>query len=160
MSPGTPIERTLVLLKPDAVGRGLVGEIIARFERKGLELAGLKLVEIGRETAEAHYAEHRGKPFCEGLVRFITSGPLVAVVVEGRGAVRVVRAMVGATSGQDALPGTVRGDYAVSDRFNLVHASDGAESALREIGRFFREDELVRPGGREWVLDRSGDVPI
>jgi nucleoside-diphosphate kinase len=154
------MERTLVLLKPDAVGRGLVGEILSRFERKGLEIAGLKLVALDDAAARAHYAEHEGKPFFEGLVDFITSGPLVAAVIEGRGAVGVVRALVGATSGQDALPGTVRGDYAVSDRFNLVHASDGPGSAAREIARFFGEDELLDREMRRWICDRSGDVPL
>ncbi len=152
------IERTLVLIKPDAVGRALTGEILARFEHKGLELAGLKLLRLDRRAAEDHYAEHRDRPFYEGLVRFITSGPLVAAVIEGRGAVGVVRKMVGATSGQDALPGTIRGDYAVSGRLNLVHASDGPESARREIARFFRDDELASPGERAWILDRSCDV--
>ena len=154
------VERTLVLVKPDAVGRGLVGEIIGRFERKGLELAGLKLLRLVSASAEKHYAEHEGKPFYEGLVKFITSGPLVAAVVEGRGAIQVVRGMVGPTSGQEAPPGTIRGDYCVSDRFNLVHASDGPESARREIAHFFREEELVCPRERPWICDRSGDVPV
>jgi len=160
MAKTASMERTLVLLKPDAVGRGLVGEIISRFERKGLELAGLKLVVLDRPAAEEHYSEHRGKPFFEGLVDFVTSGPLVAAVVEGRGAIRVVRAMVGATSGQDALPGTIRGDLGVSDRFNLVHASDGTESAAREVPRFFEPSEIVGRGTREWVYDCSGDAPL
>ncbi len=156
----TRVERTLVLLKPDAVGRGLVGEIVARFERKGLELVGLKLVKLDKASAEEHYAEHRGKAFYEGLVKFITSGPLVAAVVEGRGAIRVVRQTVGPTSGQDAPPGTIRGDYGVSDRFNLVHASDGLESARREIAHFFDDGELVPPREREWICDRSDGEPI
>jgi nucleoside-diphosphate kinase len=154
------IERTLVLAKPDAVGRGLVGEIISRLERKGLELAGLKLLRLDRELARRHYDEHAGKPFFEGLVNFITSGPVVAAVVEGRGAISVARRLAGATSGQDAEPGTIRGDLSVSDRLNLVHASDGPESAQREIARFFREEELVAPAGRQWMLDRSGERPI
>ncbi len=160
MAKPAAVERTLVLLKPDAVGRGLVGEIISRFERKGLELAALKLVVLDRHGAEEHYAEHRGKPFFEGLVDFVVSGPLVAAVIEGRGAIGMVRAMVGATSGQDALPGTIRGDLGVSDRFNLVHASDAPESAAREIARFFREDEIVDRGMRAWICDLSGDVPL
>ena len=160
MAKAASMERTLVLLKPDAVGRGLVGEIISRLERKGLELAGLKLVVLDRPEAEEHYGEHEGKPFFEGLVDFVTSGPLVAAVVEGRGAIRVVRAMVGATSGQDALPGTIRGDLGVSDRFNLVHASDGPESAAREIPRFFDASEIVGRETREWVYDCSGDAPL
>lgn len=160
MSPPAAVERTLVLLKPDAVGRGLVGEMVSRFERKGLELVALKLLRLDRPAAEAHYAEHRGKPFYQGLVEFIVSGPLVAAVIEGRGAIGVVRGLVGATSGQDALPGTIRGDFVVSDRFNLVHASDGPESAAREIARFFREDEVLGREMRAWICDRSGDAPL
>jgi len=117
-------------------------------------------VVLDRPAAEEHYGEHKGKPFFEGLVDFVTSGPLVAAVVEGRGAIRVVRAMVGATSGQDALPGTIRGDLGVSDRFNLVHASDGPGSAAREIPRFFERGEIVGRGTREWVYDCSGDAPL
>ncbi len=160
MAKAATVERTLVLLKPDAVGRGLVGEIISRFERKGLELAGLKLVALDRSAAREHYAEHEGKPFFDGLVEFVTAGPLVAAVIEGRGAIRVVRAMVGATSGQDALPGTIRGDLGVSDRFNLVHASDGSESAAREIACFFGSGELVTREMRAWVCDSSGEAPL
>jgi nucleoside-diphosphate kinase len=154
------VERTLILLKPDAVGRGIVGEIISRFERKGLELAGLKLVLLNEAASREHYAEHEGKPFFEGLVDFVTAGPLVAAVIEGRGAVEVVRLMVGATSGQDALPGTIRGDFGISDRFNLVHASDSTESAAREIPRFFGAAELIDRKTREWTCDCSGEVPL
>ncbi len=160
MAKTAAVERTLILLKPDTVGRGLVGEIIARFERKGFELVGLKLMRLDSAAAEEHYAEHKGKPFFDGLVEFVTSGPLVAAVIEGRGAIRVVRAMVGATSGQDALPGTIRGDFGVSDRFNLVHASDGPESAAREVARFFFDGELVGRETRPWVYDLSGDAPL
>lgn len=160
MAKAAVVERTLILLKPDAVGRGLVGEIISRFERKGFEIAGLKFAVLDRRAAEEHYAEHAGKPFYDGLVDFVTSGPLVAAVIEGRGAIRVVRAMVGATSGQDALPGTIRGDLGVSDRFNLVHASDGPEAAAREIARFFGSGEIVDRETRTWVYDRSGDAPL
>jgi nucleoside-diphosphate kinase len=160
MAKPAAMERTLVLLKPDAVGRGIVGEIIARFERKGLELAGLKLIRLDGAAAEDHYAEHKGKPFFDGLVEFVTSGPLVAAAIEGRGAIKVVRAMVGATSGQDALPGTIRGDFGVSGRFNLVHASDGPESAAREVARFFGASELVERERRAWVYDLSGDAPL
>ncbi len=159
MSETPGMERTLILLKPDAVGRGLVGEIVSRFERKGLEFVGMKMTRIGRALAEEHYAEHRGKPFYEGLAGFITSGPVVAGVLEGRGAIRIVRAMLGATSGQKAEPGTIRGDYSISDRNNLVHASDGPESARVEIARFFGEKELVSPLGCEWTYDRTGSTP-
>ncbi len=160
MAKTVAVERTLVLLKPDAVGRGLVGEIISRFERKGLELAGLKLISWNRTAAKEHYAEHEGKPFFDGLVDFVAAGPLVAAVIEGRGAIQVVRTMVGATSGQDALPGTIRGDLGVSDRFNLVHASDSPESAVREIPRFFGAAELVDRKMRAWTCDCSGEVPL
>ena len=153
------MERTLVLLKPDTLARGLAGEIITRFERKGLEFVALKLIRIGHELAEEHYGEHRGKPFYAGLLSFITSGPVMAGVLEGRGAISIVRGMLGATSGQKAAAGTIRGDYSISDRNNLVHASDGPESARSEIARFFAEDEIVRPLAREWIYDRSGDVP-
>jgi nucleoside-diphosphate kinase len=154
------LEQTLVLLKPDAVARGMVGEILSRFERRGLEIVGLKLLRLDRSAAEEHYAEHAGKPFYEGLVRFISSGPLAAAVLRGRGAVEVVRRMVGATSGQKAESGTIRGDYALSDRFNLVHASDGREVADREIARFFREGELLDPCERAWIYDRSEGFPL
>jgi len=155
------VERTLVLLKPDAVGRGVVGEILSRFERKGLEIVALKMLRLDRALAEEQYAEHKGKPFYEGLVRFMTSGPIVAAVIEGRGAISVVRKLIGPTSGQDAPAGTIRGDYGVSDRFNLVHASDSPESARREIARFFREDEFVRRDAeRQWIYDRSGGPPL
>ena len=153
------MERTLILLKPDAVARGLAGEIITRFERKGLEFVGLKLMRVDRALAEEHYGEHKGKFFYKGLVEFITSGPVIAGVLEGRGAIAIVRRMLGATSGQRAEPGTVRGDFSISDRNNLVHASDGPESARTEIARFFAPDELVRPGERDWIYDRSGATP-
>ncbi len=153
------MERTLVLLKPDALARGLAGEIIARFQRKGLEFVAMKLIRIDPEVAREHYGEHRGKPFYDGLLSFITSGPVMAGVLEGRGAISIVRRLLGATSGQRAEPGTIRGDYSISDRNNLVHASDGPESARSEIARFFAEDEIVCPVAREWIYDRSGDVP-
>ena len=130
-------ERTLVLLKPDAVRRGLVGEIIGRFERKGLALTALEMRSLDTTTAERHYAEHEGKPFYPPLLEFITSGPLVALVVEGDAAVAVVRTLVGATDGRAAAAGTIRGDFSLSNRENLVHASDSPESAQRELAIFF-----------------------
>jgi nucleoside-diphosphate kinase len=130
-------ERTLVLLKPDAVRRGLVGEIIGRLERKGLALAAAELRTLDRETAAHHYAEHEGRPFYPPLIDFITSGPLMALVVTGDEAISVVRALVGATDGRAAAAGTIRGDFSLSNRENLVHASDSAESAAREIALFF-----------------------
>ena len=130
-------ERTLVLVKPDAVRRGLVGEVIGRFERKGLTIVAMDLRTIDGDDADRHYAEHVGKDFYPALRDFITSGPLVAVALEGDEAVAVVRALVGATDGRAAAAGTVRGDLSLSNRENLVHASDSAESAQRELSQFF-----------------------
>jgi nucleoside-diphosphate kinase len=137
------VQRTLVLLKPDAVQRGLVGELISRLERKGLKLVGMKMLRVDEDLARRHYSAHVGKPFFDGLIEFITSGPLVAMVAEGVQAVDVVRSIMGATDPRDAAPGTVRGDLALSIGPNLVHGSDSAESAEREIGLFFSPDELV-----------------
>jgi nucleoside-diphosphate kinase len=136
-------ERTLVLIKPDAVTRKLAGEIIARFERRGLELRGVKLVRVERELAELHYAEHAEKPFYGELVDFITSGPTLALVLEGESAIAVVRATMGATNPVDSASGTIRGDLALAMPDNLVHGSDSPESAGREIGLWFSPDELV-----------------
>jgi len=136
-------ERTLVLIKPDGVQRLLVGRILARYEERGLRIAGLKLMAVGRELAERHYAVHSAKPFFGGLVEFITSGPLVAAVLEGPNAIGVVRAMNGATRPQDAAPGTIRGDFALETTQNLVHASDSAETAVAEIALWFSSDELL-----------------
>lgn len=132
-------ERTLILVKPDAVRRGVIGDVIARIERKGLRVVALELRTIERETAEAHYAEHLGKPFYPGLVEFITGGPLVALVAEGPRAVEAFRALAGATDPVKALPGTIRGDYALEVGENMVHGSDSPESAEREIKIFFPE---------------------
>jgi len=136
-------ERTLVLVKPDGVQRGLVGEIVSRLERRGLHLAGLKLMRIDEALAARHYAEHVGKPFYPGLVRFITSAPVVAMVWEGPGAVALVRASMGATDPAKSAPGTIRGDLAVSIGTNVVHGSDSPERAEVEVSLFFREEELV-----------------
>lgn len=130
-------DRTLVLVKPDAVRRGLVGEVVGRLERKGLRIVALELRTIDRATAEEHYAEHRARPFFAELVEFITSGPLVALVVEGPRAVAAVRGIMGVTDPVQAVPGSVRGDYALEIGQNLVHGSDSAESASREIELFF-----------------------
>jgi nucleoside-diphosphate kinase len=136
-------ERTLVLVKPDGVQRLLVGRIVARFEERGLKLVGLKLVRVDRAFAERHYAVHRGKPFFEGLLDFITSGPLVAIALEGPNAIAIVRAMVGATRPHEAAPGSIRGDLAVETAQNLVHASDSAETAASELALWFAPDELL-----------------
>ena len=136
-------ERTLVLVKPDAVERKLAGEILARFERRGLEIVGAKLVQVSRELAEEHYAEHTEKPFFGELVEFITSAPTLALVLEGESAIGVVRTTMGATNPVDSAPGTIRGDLALAMPDNLVHGSDSPESAEREIGLWFGADELV-----------------
>ena len=131
------MERTLILVKPDAFARNLTGEIIARFERKGLRLAALNQMAMSRELAERHYAEHAGKGFYEELVQFITSGPLVAMVLEGEQAVQAARHVIGATNPLEASPGSIRGDYAISVGQNMVHGSDSVESAAREVSLFF-----------------------
>ena len=137
------IERTLVLVKPDGVQRLLAGRIIARYEERGLKIVGLKLIHVDRDLAERHYAVHRGKPFFEGLVAFITSGPLVALVLEGPDSIALARTMNGATRPSEAAPGTIRGDFAVEMGQNLVHASDSLESAATELSIWFRPDELL-----------------
>ena len=136
-------ERTLVLIKPDGVQRLLTGRILARYEDRGLKIVGLKLIQVSRDLAERHYAVHREKPFFGGLVDFITSAPLVAAVLEGPNAIAVVRAMNGATRPHEAAPGSIRGDFALETAQNLVHASDGAETAAGEIDLWFRPEELL-----------------
>ena len=133
------MERTLILVKPDAFARNLTGEIIARFERKGLRLAALKQMTMTRELAEQHYAEHEGKPFFGELVEFITSAPLVAMVLEGDHAIEAARQVIGATNPLQAAPGSIRGDYALEVGQNMVHGSDSGDSAAREVGLFFPE---------------------
>jgi nucleoside-diphosphate kinase len=147
------MQRTLIIFKPDCVQRRLVGEILARFESKGLRAAALKLMQVSRGLGEKHYAEHQGKPFFEGLLAFITSGPVVVGVLEGNEAVSVVRSMLGATNGAAAAPGTIRGDFSISKQNNLVHGSDSPESAHREIALWFRPEEILEYAlaGSEWV---------
>jgi len=137
------IERTLVLIKPDDVQRQLIGRILARYEERGLKVVGLKLVQVDRGLAERHYAAHREKPFFTGLVDFITSGPLVALALDGPNAITVVRAINGATRPHEAAPGTVRGDFALETAQNIVHASDGPEAAAIELDLWFDRDELL-----------------
>lgn len=136
------MERTLVLVKPDGVKRGLIGEILSRFERKGLRIAGLKMIQFDEALVNRHYAEHVGKPFFPILKEFIMSGPAVALAIEGDQAIHVVRLMMGATKFTEAAAGTIRGDYALHGTANLVHGSDSPESAAREIPLFFAENEL------------------
>jgi nucleoside-diphosphate kinase len=136
------MERTLVLLKPDCVQRRLMGQMISRFENKGFNIVAMKMLRISPELAKQHYAEHVDKPFYPGLERFITGAPVVAMIVQGLEAIRVVRDMLGATSGLKAAAGTIRGDYSCSRQMNLVHASDGAAAADREIQLYFAADEI------------------
>ncbi len=136
------MQRTLVLVKPDGVQRGLVGAIIGRLERRGLKLISLKMMRITKEVAARHYAEHKGKPFYDGLIAFIISGPVVAMIWEGREAVSVVRSLIGATDPLKASPGTIRGDFALDLGMNLIHGSDSPERAETEIALFFNEGEL------------------
>ncbi len=136
------VERTFALLKPDAVHRGLAGAIVSRFERRGLKLVGLKIMRVSRALAESYYAEHKGKPFYEPLMSYITSGPVIAMVLEGDGAVPIVRKMMGKTNSAEAEPGTIRGDFALTIGRNVIHGSDSPESAKREIGFFFKPEEL------------------
>ena len=149
------LERTLVLVKPDGVQRGLIGEIVGRFERRGLHLIGLKLMRVSEELAGRHYAEHQGKPFFTGLVGFITSAPVVAMVWEGPGAVAMVRGMMGATDPAKSAPGTIRGDLALSIGTNVIHGSDSQERGLVEVGLFFEPDELVEweSATRNWKIE-------
>ncbi len=133
------MERTLILVKPDACERGLTGELVARFERKGLRIVAMKHMTVDRELAEQHYAEHRERPFFGDLVEFITGGPLVALVLEGYEAVKAARQVIGATNPLEAAPGSIRGDYALEVQTNMVHGSDAPESSAREIGLFFPE---------------------
>src|SRR5436305_492048 len=147
------MQRTLILLKPDCVQRRQVGTIIGRFERKGLRLVALKLVQASRDLAEKHYAVHKGKPFYDSLLTFLTGGPTVAMVWEGREAVTVARTLMGATDGTKAPPATIRGDYALSVQNNLVHGSDSPENAATEIALWFKPDELVSysPVDEKWI---------
>ena len=147
------IERTLVILKPDAVQRGLVGPILARLEQRGLRFLAIKLMQISPELAAEHYAEHLGKPVYPGLIAFITSGPVVVAVVEGNRAIQVVRDTMGRTHPADSAPGTIRGDFGVMKGRNLIHGSDGADSAAREIPRFFDQAEILsyRRAIDDWI---------
>jgi nucleoside-diphosphate kinase len=147
------MQRTLILLKPDCVQRRLVGAVLGRFEQKGLRIAALKLVHASRALAEQHYAVHKGKPFYDSLLQFLTSGPTLALVLEGREAVTVARNLIGATDGVKAAPGTIRGDYALSVQNNLIHGSDSPENAAAEVALWFRPEELVayQPVDAPWI---------
>jgi nucleoside-diphosphate kinase len=154
------METSLILIKPDGVQRRLMGRILARFEEKGLQVVGAKLMRIAPELAERHYASHKGKPFYPGLVAFMTSGPVLALALSGKNSVAVVRKMLGATFGSKAEPGTIRGDFGISDGFNLVHASDSPETAKHELSLFFKPEEIVeyQMADMSWVYDTSSDL--
>jgi nucleoside-diphosphate kinase len=155
------MERTLIIFKPDAVQRGLCGEILSRFERKGLQIVGVKLTKIPQATAEKHYEPHKGKPFYAGLIQFMTSSPVVVLALAGKDAIAIARNLMGATFGSKAAPGTIRGDFGVSNSFNLIHGSDSPESAQRELALFFKSDELQewKPTIQSWVYDMSKGTP-
>ncbi len=137
------MERTLIIIKPDAVQRGLIGEIIRRFENRGLRIAGMKFMQVPRELAERHYAEHKGKGFYEGLLQYITSAPVVVMALEGQNAIAIARGTIGSTKPVEAAPGSIRGDFGMEVGRNLVHGSDKPESAEREVNLFFAPEELV-----------------
>jgi nucleoside-diphosphate kinase len=155
------MERTLIILKPDAVQRGLCGEIVTRFEKKGLQIVGMKLMRIPPQLAETHYEPHRGKPFYPGLIKFMTSSPVVVIALTGKDAIGIARKMMGATFGSKAEPGTIRGDLGVSNSFNLIHGSDSPEAAQRELRLFFKPEELLdwSPVSQPWVYDLSKGQP-
>lgn len=150
-------ETTLIILKPDAVQRGLMGSILSRFESKGLTVVGGKFIMVPKDLAETHYGEHAGKPFYDGLIQFVTSSPVLVLAIRGVNAIAVCRKLIGATNGQKAEPGTIRGDFGLSGGYNLIHGSDSPESAERELKLWFSDGELVdyNPGREQWVYDPS-----
>lgn len=149
------MERTLIILKPDAIQRGLVGRILTRFEEKGLKIVGCRFQQIARETLETHYSSHKGKPFYAGLVAFMARSPVLILALEGKNAIAVSRKMMGATFGSKAEPGTIRGDFGISDSFNLIHGSDSPEAAEKELALFFGKGELVAWNvvSSTWIYD-------
>ncbi len=151
------MQKTLIIIKPDAVQRRLIGKIINRFEEKGLQIIGMKMTTISADLAEKNYAAHEGKEFFEKLIKFITSGPVVIMVLRGKNAIKVIRKLMGSTSGHEAAPGTLRGDYAMSGRFNLLHGSDSVESAEREIAIFFKDENILdyEQLDLEWIYSHT-----
>lgn len=149
------MEKTLIILKPDAVQRGLIGEILTRFEKKGIQVVGAKFTKIAAATAETHYGPHKGKPFYDGLVKFMTSSPVLVLALQGKDVITISRKMMGATFGSKAEPGTIRGDFGVSNSFNLIHGSDSPEAAEKELKLFFKPEEIVewQPASQVWVYD-------
>jgi len=152
------MEKTLIILKPDAVQRGLAGRIITRFEEKGFQIVAMKAMQIAPDLAERHYAVHKGKPFYDRLLTYITSSPVVVMVLQAVNGIAVARRMTGATFGSKAEPGTIRGDFGLSNSFNLIHGSDSPETAAFEIGLYFKPDELLRyeRATQRWIYDSSG----
>jgi nucleoside-diphosphate kinase len=151
------MERSLIILKPDAVQRGLVGTILGRLEQRGLKIVGMKLMQMDEALARKHYGEHEGKPFFGSLVSYITSGPVVVIAVAGDNVIEMIRSMVGATNPAKAAPGTIRGDYAISIGRNLIHASDAPESGEREVQNFFSDQELLVDFKRDtdrWIFEQ------
>lgn len=155
------MERTLIILKPDAVQRALVGKILSRFEEKGIQIVGMKMMMITEELAAKHYAPHQGKPFYENLVRFMTSSPVIVMALQGVNVIEVSRKMMGATFGFKAEPGTIRGDYGVSSSLNLIHGSDSPESAKNELALWFKPEELQTYdlANRVWTYDYASGKP-
>jgi nucleoside-diphosphate kinase len=155
------METSLIILKPDAVQRGLMGRIISRFEEKGLQIVGAKLTQITPELAAQHYKDHATKGFYPGLVKFMTSSPVLVLAIRGNGAIAICRSMMGATFGSKAAGGTIRGDFGVSNSFNLIHGSDGPEAAARELGLFFKAGEVLdwKRAGDAWIYDLSSGTP-
>ncbi len=155
------MERSLIILKPDAIQRGLIGDIITRFERKGIQIVAMKFMKISTQLAETHYEPHKGKPFYAGLVKFMTSSPVLVFAIQGKDVINIARKMMGATFGSKAEPGTIRGDFGVSNSFNLIHGSDSPESAQRELKLFFKPEELLEwtPASQGWVYDMSKGSP-
>ena len=155
------MEQTLIIFKPDAVQRGLMGRIMSRFEEKGLKIVGAKFIQITPELAALHYEAHRERPFYAGLVNFMTSSPVMVLALEGVGAIAMCRSMMGATFGSEADSGTIRGDFGVSNSFNLIHGSDSKEAAQRELGLFFQEGEILswNRTSQGWIYDLTGDKP-
>jgi len=151
------MQTSLIILKPDAIQRGLAGTILQRFERKGLRIVGAKLMLVPNNMAEKHYAEHHGKPFYDGLIKFVTSSPVMVLAIQGLEAITVCRTLIGATNGRKADPGTIRGDFGMSGGFNMVHGSDSPESAERELALWFTKDELTDTPRtiEQWVYDPS-----
>lgn len=155
------MEKTLIILKPDAIQRGMAGRIIARFEEKGFQIAAMKLMRIDKSRAERHYGVHKEKPFYPRLLQYITSSPVVVMVLQAVNAIAVARKMMGATFGSNAEPGTIRGDFGLSNSFNLIHGSDSPEAAEFEIGLYFKPEEMLayERGNEKWIYDYSGDTP-